>query len=253
MLINRHERFNKCRVYKPLIAPNELHRSQINTVDFFTDTDFNQWAIAIIEVRGDRIISQVSGFSWFLTRIKSAFYPVDNFGIRYSIRPPEGLKAADYRLVIYNSTTDEVIFISNELTYEADYEETSMLATYRSSNDIRGYRYSLSIQNVIRLHINQTEPDSPSEISPYREVSTNRIQNYEYDVFRTIRFQFENYDYKAHEAVAVMLNHTEKKFDNKEFEVFSGASYEGDKDENSPTWTKSIVLEDVEFSEVTRF
>lgn len=157
-----------------------------------------------------------------------------------------------YRFAIFNSSTDELYFISNSMRVRQEGYHVKL--EYKDTGDIFEYYYSnmpAEFINTYWLSINISKPEPSEEAEGYDKIDNS---------FETVRSTFrkqrefitEWFDDERHDAFVAAIRHQTLIIDNRKYEKASDQGYQPDWNQNYPLSEGTVKLDDLEFSETYR-
>lgn len=207
-LPNLYQRTSVQNKHYPVICYGELFSFYLNFTDAFTDPDFVDFRLALINDNGI-----VSGYENIATLSKDQY---DDDTLAYNIYAEDvtlstGTPAGYYRLAIYNSTNGQILYVSNELQLMtvANAKKETVRIQWRHEFNIYKYYY----QNVpdyvhnLRLKLNEIERQSEGELTQYRSVSGGDLRNQGFELDMYVVFETNYFDKLAHQAMFVFQAH----------------------------------------------
>jgi hypothetical protein len=224
----------------------------INSEDKLNDPDFATLRLSIVDKDTFQIISDDVG----------VFTKYADDGLEYrvawDITSFPDIRPGFYRLLLYNTSNNQVKYLSNEievLDFDTTWKQTTSYFSFRHSAEIYNYGYDELVNFRIRqrLTTNILNHDNPFDIEEYEEVTTGKSQNPRFDIDEIYTIETEQFDINAHRAFAIMLAHNDKLINDCFVTVAPGGKYTGEKTPlESPTWNKNIELKIQDFSTINK-
>lgn len=251
-LPNRHERNATCDVkhYKPVWTPGERYSNMINSSDLVDLTNKLTFKIGVVDSKGNLVSEDVGALSFY-----------DEAGsagrIAWDVSIFPALVDGIYRLVIYETAQNKILFLSNEhqvINSQNKLQQETAYFEYRHTAKIyhRGFEELSAFYIRERLHVNAINQEEVFQVEEYEEVTTGESYNPRFDVDLDIEIETENYDAEAHKAFAIMLAHNDKSINGKPYVLAPGSAYKKTRNPNAPIWNGSVVIRDQEFSTINK-
>jgi len=197
-----------CDTYRPVLSVCDETTFYINTQEGLDSTTINELQLDIIDAEYNTVLTNVA-------TVKQNVIIGNQVNLYAEDIKPAGLKDSNfYKFVIFDTTTNEVIYLSNEFVYFIDDEELNKITSYveyRASQNLYYFDYiNLPLfKNKIRLHLHRMAWNPENTTDSYEEDTTGIVRNF----FSTPRKYFEIrtyfFDDRAHEATVIFCEHDE--------------------------------------------
>lgn len=158
--------------YSPTAIIGQLTAFYANLDSLINDADFSDWRLGIYNIFGSQEVANASNL--FQDSFTGGFrFYVNSFSFPV-------LDKGSYRFVIYNTSTEDVKYISNWFNVrESSEKEKYCYLVYRHSNSLFNFNYTdlNNFYNRIFIDANLIEDQPEIELEPYPAVSTGIVQN----------------------------------------------------------------------------
>jgi hypothetical protein len=238
----------------PIGYPTEAMAFYINKLDGLDATVYNFFSdlrLALVRADNGAIVHNNLGplQQHFIDAPTNAFY-----NIYCTLVIPAAIVGVHYFKIYRNSTGAEV-FRSSYILVRTDQTvlyNTTTFARFRHDRLLKGIHYAdlPGFYQQFRLGISQIERQYEGDKDVYREITTGKqrvLQNY---MSRYIKLETYYFDPDAHEAAAVMFDHSYIELNGKQFQPKN--AYKEPSGTSSKVGKGEMELWDLEFSGVDR-
>lgn len=159
-------------IMTPLYLKDYEHFFYANLDETITDVDFANWRLSLFDLRGNEIAQNIGTLTQdIITGAQFRFYA--------SFTIPANVVDGIYELVIYNTSTMELKYISNCIkVFSLEDVERYVLLFYRNSSNLYNYNYQgVANYNTVFLELSLIEQQPDIERQQYTEVTTGRRRN----------------------------------------------------------------------------
>lgn len=198
-----------CETYYPIVTDCETTAFYINTetpLDFATGTlqlDIVDQTFTAVETDVATVVKHVVNIDGDYT-----LYAQD-------IKPENLSDKGIYRFVIWDTDSDEVVYIGNEFTHwktGVTNESINCESTYvewYDTGDIWGFKYSElpEFKNQIRLNLTRREIQPETEFEQYRADSNGKRRNLKSETDQYLVLETYYFDQEAHEGMTAFSTH----------------------------------------------
>lgn len=198
----------------PLYLKGFEHFSYVNLDETIDDADFSNWILSVFDAVGNEIASDIG------TLTQDVISGSDfRFSMTFTI--PETLNDGTYQLVVYNSTTDDLKYISNKIrAFSSRDVEKYIYVEYRNSTNMFNYNYEdLNDYNTVFLPLNLIEQQPEIELQQYFEQTTGRRRNQRSITSKVLRIETYFFDDEAHDMMLALSTHDDIRLNEKTVDV----------------------------------
>jgi hypothetical protein len=209
---NRYRRNNDS--FAPAYLKGYEHFFYANLDDTIEDSDFNDWVLSVFDGAGNEVAGSIG-------TLEQDIISGSDFRFYASFTIPESLPDGFYELIIYNSNTDEVKYISNCIeAISFENIEDYVLLFYRNSSNVFNYNYeSVNNYNTVFLPMNVIEQQPEIELTQYVEQTTGRRRNQKTITSKVIKLETFFFDDEANDMMLALSVHDDITINQKVVEV----------------------------------
>jgi hypothetical protein len=204
----------KPRRYKPPIFEGDIINFFINTPNEFIGLDTANLALGMFRA-GELVAANIGSLNYLTI--------AEGIKISGQITIPV-LCDGTYNYIIYNTTTMDLVFISNpmELINDVSIQYTSMLK-YRNKADVLGWNYyeQPTFYNTVRIHALLSDEQTTEETSEYNDVNYNIITP-KIVIRKEHTLEVDYLDSISHDAFHIALRHSEVYLNDKRVKMIGG-------------------------------
>lgn len=247
---SRYYRLNKCDRYRPPFVVGETYSNMINSIDLLDTKDFANFNMDIVNYK--TFIPLASNIAT-LTQYNITG---NDSRIAWLIQALPNIPDNIYYLIIRDTVTDDVIWISNQIEVVSGNikDDFTSYFNYKHSEEIYNNDFielsSFRIRQ--RLNINLVNVSTPFDVQEYSEISTGQSVNPRFDIDEDEEIETELFDREAHRAFAALLSHNDKSIEGKRYSLAPGSKYTGDRQKEFKVWNQTVTLRNKEFSEFNK-
>lgn len=197
-----------CDIYKPVVTTCDETTFYINSEEGIDASEINTLQLDIIDEQYNTIQTDIATVQ--LNVVSGSTVDLYAEGIN-----PTGLvDSKNYRFVIWDTVTNNAIYISNLWVYfieDKDLNKLTSYLEYRASQNIYYWDYEglPNFKNKQRLHLYRMSWNPENQTDSYREDTTGRTNNYFSSPQKYYEIQTYFFDDRAHEATVVLCEHDE--------------------------------------------
>ena len=219
---NNYRRNNK--VMNPAYLKGYPHFMYANLDETIIDSDFNEWVLSLFDNNGVEVAPSIGTIvKDIITGSEYRFYS------QFTI--PENVNNGIYQLVVYNSSSSELKYVSNCVqVISSDQVESYALLFFRNSTNTYNFNYeAVSDYNTIFLPWNVIEQQPEIEIKQYFEQSTGKTRNQKKRSTKVVTIEAFFFDDEANDMMAAISGHDDLLINGTEYVVKTGYKIETNK------------------------
>jgi hypothetical protein len=240
---------NRCKIYRPIITLDEELKFCLNQKIDENTAGLENLSIALINPQGETL---KTGLGTVSLTTADPNGDVLVYGSYTPTLADELKHSRNYQLVIYNTVTEAILFVSNQLKFmDRDFRYQSVYLNYKNTSDINGYAYSelpVGFENKVRVQLTRIDRQPEIELTQYQEASTGKVRNQKTQAKKTLTLQAYFFDDYAHDAMLSLSLHDGITINSRVMEVKTAYSIETNVRSNTDHGT--IELYDQAYSTV---
>lgn len=198
----------------PAYLKNFAHFFYANLDNPISDGDFANWRLSLFDLHGNEIAQDIGTLTQDLVG-------GGNFNFYAYFTIPSNTVNGIYELVIYNTVTNDVKYISDcvEVISLAEVENYVFLF-YRNSTNLFNYNYqAISDYNTIFLPMDLVEQQPEIELQQYFEQTSGRRRNQRVITSKVLILESYYFDDEANDMMLALSAHDDIRLNNRVVDV----------------------------------